>query len=336
MALVSIILPVFNGSKFLEQSIKSCLTQTYLNVELVIVNDKSTDNSQEIAQEFAKNDSRIKIINNHKNLGLPASLNIGHAVACGDFFTWTSDDNYFNTNTISVLLKKIKSHRADIVFGNFFTVNEKGKRIGKYEYAPNKTLLFNNIIGACFLYKRLVYQRNEGYNEELHTIEDYDFWLRASKHSAICHIPEFLYNYRKHKNSLSSNIKNGPYSEKKLFQKKLEKVYKNFIQEFSSEDAVTLSETLSRLHLSHEVNVLDFISNATDKKIINLFSDYFQQESLAEEINLRLRYNIQNYRCNQTFSVLLVILQKKPKLLFDYGKKRTLHIILKILKTKLF
>ena len=71
--MISVILPVFNGEKYLQQSIRSILEQTYENWELIIVNDCSTDNTEEIAQRYAKIDKRIRVINNLENKKLPAS-----------------------------------------------------------------------------------------------------------------------------------------------------------------------------------------------------------------------------------------------------------------------
>lgn len=81
--LVSVLLPVYNGERYLEQSIRSVLEQTYENLELIIVNDASTDNSLYIAQNLAKDDSRIRIITNPENLKLPKSLNKGFENANG-------------------------------------------------------------------------------------------------------------------------------------------------------------------------------------------------------------------------------------------------------------
>ncbi|MFT5212615.1 MAG: glycosyltransferase involved in cell wall biosynthesis, partial [Patiriisocius sp.] len=92
---VSIILPVYNGEKYLSKSIESCLNQTYRNIELIIVNDCSTDKTLEIVDGYLKLDSRIKVLTNSANKRLPASLNIGHLQAQGDYITWTSDDNLY-------------------------------------------------------------------------------------------------------------------------------------------------------------------------------------------------------------------------------------------------
>lgn len=85
--LVSVILPVYNGEKYLEQSIRSVLDQTYENLELIIVDDASTDNSLYIAQNLAREDSRIRIITNSENLKLPKSLNKGFEDANGEYYT---------------------------------------------------------------------------------------------------------------------------------------------------------------------------------------------------------------------------------------------------------
>ena len=100
--LVSIVLPTFNGEEFLAQSIESVLKQSYKNLELIIVNDCSTDSTPRIIEEFAKKDSRIKIIHNAINQKLPRSLNIGFNAASGEYWTWTSDDNYYLENAIEI------------------------------------------------------------------------------------------------------------------------------------------------------------------------------------------------------------------------------------------
>ena len=102
--LVSIILPVYNGERYLKQSIESCLNQTYKNIELIIVNDCSTDSTSLIIDEYLLKDNRVRVIDNHINKKLPASLNIGHSQIRGAYVSWTSDDNHYNENAIEVML----------------------------------------------------------------------------------------------------------------------------------------------------------------------------------------------------------------------------------------
>ena len=90
---VSIVLPVWNGEKYLTTAINSILAQRFADFELIVVNDCSTDKYAVIARGFAAADPRIRVIDNERNLKLPASLNRGFKTARGAFFTWTSDDN---------------------------------------------------------------------------------------------------------------------------------------------------------------------------------------------------------------------------------------------------
>ena len=101
---ISVILPSYNGERYLAQSIQSVIDQTETDWELIIVNDCSTDSTLEIATKFAKIDRRIKVISNEKNSKLPASLNEGFRRAKGKYLTWTSDDNYYKPDALKKLL----------------------------------------------------------------------------------------------------------------------------------------------------------------------------------------------------------------------------------------
>ena len=95
---VSIVLPTYNGARYLKSSVESCLNQTHKNIELVIVDDCSTDETPDIVRSY--NDPRIRYVRNETNQRLPRSLNIGFALATGDYLTWTSDDNEFLPHSI--------------------------------------------------------------------------------------------------------------------------------------------------------------------------------------------------------------------------------------------
>lgn len=102
--MVSVIMPVYNGEKYLKQSIESVIQQTYKDWELIIVNDCSTDNSRNIMQSYADTDSRIRIVDNGSNLKLPRSLNAGFRESRGKYLTWTSDDNMYRSDALEELL----------------------------------------------------------------------------------------------------------------------------------------------------------------------------------------------------------------------------------------
>ena len=221
--LISIILPVFNGELYLKQSIESCLNQTYRNIELIIIDDCSTDRTPDIIQKYATQDDRVRFFRNEKNLKLPKSLNIGHKKAKGTYMTWTSHDNYLNINAIDQLVHTMTRRNCDIVYSNYSKVSEFGEQIIKKNLEGVSNLFFGNIIGPSFLYKRAVFERNQGYSENLFLVEDHDFWIRAARHSTFYHLNEDLYSYRIHRESLSSSIEsdNRVNHSFKMAQKKM-------------------------------------------------------------------------------------------------------------------
>lgn len=205
--MISVILPVFNGEKYLQQSIRSILEQTYENWELIIVNDCSTDNTEEIAQRYAKIDKRIRVVNNLENKKLPASLNIGFSNAKGQYFTWTSDDNAYAKDAFEKLRKNLIDNNVDFVFSDYQVIDEEDYILYNQVTGPVEELPYYNNVGACFLYKKEIQEHLKGYNVNKFLVEDYDFWLRVYWKYKMLHISESLYFYRIHAKSLTSERK---------------------------------------------------------------------------------------------------------------------------------
>ena len=205
--MISVILPVFNGEKYLQQSIRSILEQTYENWELIIVNDCSTDNTEEIAQRYAKIDKRIRVINNLENKKLTASLNIGFSNAKGQYFTWTSDDNAYAKDAFEKLRKNLIDNNVDFVFSDYQVIDEEDYILYNQVTGPVEELPYYNNVGACFLYKKEIQEHLKGYNVNKFLVEDYDFWLRVYWKYKMLHISESLYFYRIHAKSLTSERK---------------------------------------------------------------------------------------------------------------------------------
>jgi glycosyltransferase involved in cell wall biosynthesis len=208
--LLSIILPCHNGEKYLTESISSCLNQTYSNIELIIIDDCSTDNSYKIMKEFEKIDERVTVIKNKTNLKLPASLNAGFLQAKGEYFTWTSDDNLYLPFALESLYNELALRDADAVYSSIyqFEENEKGFLYGEDHPLEPERMIFQSTAGACFLYKRRIHFSLNGYDTNKYLIEDYDFWLRMYLSGfKIIILDEPLYLYRMHPSSLSSTRK---------------------------------------------------------------------------------------------------------------------------------
>ena len=239
---ISIVLPTYNGSKYIEKSIESCLKQTFTNFELIIINDCSTDNTLNIIEEFAKIDDRIKIVNNPFNKKLPQSLNIGFEIAKGKYFTWTSDDNIYSLDALEKMFQVLEHQpEVDLVYTNYTLINDSGETTGIREFG-DINVSFNKWLGCggCFLYKREVHFKINGYNPAAFLIEDYDFFVRAYANFNFFYLySNNLYYYREHEASLTTTQstiindiskifleKNIPLLEKKLNPKELSLLYR--------------------------------------------------------------------------------------------------------------
>jgi len=206
MPKVSIVLPTYNGEKYLRESIDSIISQTFKDWELIIVNDCSTDSTPQIAEEYANRDSRIRVINNKINQKLPNSLNIGFREAKGKFFTWTSDDNMYLPEAIERMGRYLENN-TDIymVCSNMDLIDFDGNILGNYLNYDEELMYYDGCVGASFMYKREVLDTVGEYNPQKFLVEDYDYWLRILfKYKKIGHIDETLYLYRTHPRSLTA------------------------------------------------------------------------------------------------------------------------------------
>lgn len=206
--LISIILPIYNGEKYMRKSINSVIAQTYTNWELLIVDDGSTDNTAMIAAEYTAKDSRIFYYKNAQNLRLPRNLNRGFSLEKGDYLTWTSDDNYYYTTALEKMIVALKKERKEFAFASCDVINENDEIIeciAVNQRSP-KRIVGNNPVGACFLYSREVYETVGDYDPEMALVEDFDYWQRVcTKFEPVC-ISERLYAYRWHDGALTSTM----------------------------------------------------------------------------------------------------------------------------------
>ena len=200
-SLVSIVLPTYNGDRYLREAIDGCLQQTHANLELIVVVDASTDRTGGILNAIA--DPRLHIVRHENNRGLSASLNSGFAQAQGEYLTWTSDDNFYEPEAIERMLSYLRQVRADFVYADFHRIDDSGQTLEVVQLGSPEELLEKNCVGACFLYRREVYTCLGDYNLEARLAEDLEYWLRVYRSFKLAHQPEDLYAYRVHPNSLT-------------------------------------------------------------------------------------------------------------------------------------
>ena len=226
MRLISIILPVHNGEKYLEETIQSILTQTYTHFELIVVNDRSCDRSVMIAERFCDIDKRVKLIHNIQGGKLPGTLNFGFLHAVGDYWTWWSDDNLMYPEMLKKFVDVLDENpEYGCVTANSASINMNGDITDYGMLNINQSVLVSNNFGLSFLYRSEIAKKVGAYNTDLFLVEDYDFFIRMSLETKRYQISETLCSIRFHPDCLSMQ------HEQKIRQKDSELKY-NYLKQF--------------------------------------------------------------------------------------------------------
>lgn len=204
--IVSIVLPSYNGARYIEESMDSVLRQTFPDWELILVNDGSTDRTRDIMEAYAAKDGRIRVIHNDPNQRLPRSLNIGFRQARGKYLTWTSDDNRYLPRAIEVMVQALDADpAAPMVSAEMECIDESGAVTGGYPVYEDHLIWAEDLVGACFMYRREALVKVGEYDPAKVYVEDYDYWLRLRvAMGEIKRVPDLLYQYRRHGESLTA------------------------------------------------------------------------------------------------------------------------------------
>ncbi|MGB3759091.1 MAG: glycosyltransferase family A protein [Rivularia sp. (in: cyanobacteria)] len=217
---VSVIIPACNAEKFLLKTLESVLSQTYKNIEVLVIDDGSQDKTAEIVQSIAQKDSRV-ILLQQENSGVAAARNLGISKSKGEFIApIDADDIWYPQNLekqVQCLLQADSS--VGLVYSWSVDINEQDKLTGDFR-ASNiegdvfKTLLCHNFLGnaSSTLIRRSCVENIGGYNTQLKAqnaqgCEDWDFYLRIAENYQFKVVPEFFIGYRKIANTMSGDYK---------------------------------------------------------------------------------------------------------------------------------
>jgi hypothetical protein len=204
-ALVSVVLPVYRGARYLRHALETCLTQSHDAIELIVVDDCSPDETPDIIAEYARNDRRIVGIRNARNLRLPGALNVGFARATGALLTWTSHDNYHAPDAIETLARYLSTWTdVDVAYGAYRLIDDAGRERGTRWPSPPWQIVHWNPVGPYFLYRRAVHDAVGPYRADMEFLEDYEYWVRVSKRFRLMRLPWPRYVYREHGESMTA------------------------------------------------------------------------------------------------------------------------------------
>ncbi|MEH6955594.1 glycosyltransferase family 2 protein [Neobacillus drentensis] len=204
--LVSILTPSFNTGKFIAETIKSVLNQTYQNWEMLIVDDCSTDNSIEVIKSF--NDNRIKLFINKNNSGAAISRNYALKEAKGKWIAFLDSDDIWDYKKLEKQITFMKTNNYHFTYTNYIEINENSESIGKLITGP-KILNKRSINNFCYPGCLTVMYNSEQIGliqiENLPKNNDYAIWLKAIKKADCYLLPETLASYRKRSGSISNH-----------------------------------------------------------------------------------------------------------------------------------
>lgn len=199
--LISVILPVYNGMPHLKQAVESIQEQSYKNFELIIVDDKSTDDSLPYIKKIK--DKRVKIIRNSQNLGIARSLNIAIKSSNGKYIARMDADDISVPQRLEKQLKFLQENKSISICGSYvYLINEKGKTIGSKknptgDHDIKKALNFYSpIVHPTFFGKASFFNELSGYNPNFDNAEDYELLVRALNSYKMANVPEYLLQWR--------------------------------------------------------------------------------------------------------------------------------------------
>lgn len=329
--IVTVLMPVYNSSAFLKETIDSVLNQTYRDFVFLIIDDGSTDDSLKIINSYS--DNRIKVVKNEKNLKLVATLNKGLQLCETKYIIRMDSDDICDANRIKEQVAFMEANPSIGVSGTFIQLMKAGKRLKVKLPTQAKDvkafMLFNSPLAhpSVILRKRVLSDNGITYDTAFIHAEDYQMWHSISKYSDIANIGKNLLFYRVHENQITSNPKN-----------KLDK--DNSLRKIRAEQLNLFGLQYNESELNCHQIISDGIKAENDKMLADCYTwlckicthnktnNYFDKDSLNKILHeraLRLSINtyglkkgIKEYRKSQLNKLSPLNLKLKYSLFLEY------------------
>jgi len=204
--LISVVIPVFNGNGYLPAAIQSILAQTYRHIEVIAIDDGSTDNSFEILKRFAKLDSRVRVFRNPKNLNIANTLNRGIKLAKGQYIARMDADDVALPHRLAKQLHYLLLHPDTVIVGGQVkTIDIDGKILGRKLFPKSnkqirEALYTSNPIQhpTAMINRALLPKNFIWYNSAFPPAEDYDLFFRLGKYGSYHNLSCFVLQYRQY------------------------------------------------------------------------------------------------------------------------------------------
>jgi glycosyltransferase involved in cell wall biosynthesis len=201
--LISIVIPCYKGEKYLALAIESCLKQSYRAIEVIVVDDASPDRCGEIADRYAKLDSRVRVVRCIRNGGVARAFNRGFCEARGEYFSRIAQDDIFEPDAMELMHRHLESRpEAGLVYSDMFLIDHSGRIIGtRVTESPEGALINGDKIGLCVMWRREAWSRVGQFDPEYDSAEDFEYWVRLARQFPLTRYPgKPLFYFRMHEN----------------------------------------------------------------------------------------------------------------------------------------
>ncbi|WNB82936.1 rhamnan synthesis F family protein [Streptococcus parasanguinis] len=267
--LISVVVTCYNHENYIEQCLRSIFNQTYRNIELIVLDDGSTDSSSEVIQEVLKESPFVTIFESHENIGVVRTRNKGLNLLNGDYFLFVDSDDFLDNRYVEELYDCANNHQADIVYCDLYNF-EKDETYLKAQEFDLHNLLKSNYISNCSLVKKTIL-KGIYYDEKLSgkKLEDYDFFLNLiiNNGAKAVYQPNTKLNYRVfEKDSISKRDSVRYHYE--IYLEVLEKYLDRLphdIYQAVCDNLMTLEDRLESL-ISHHNDVSEYVKELQRKQ----------------------------------------------------------------------
>ncbi|SMM98926.1 Glycosyltransferase [uncultured Candidatus Thioglobus sp.] len=306
---ISVIMPVYNGEKYLKEAINSILNQTFTDFEFIIINDGSTDNTENIILSY--DDERIIYIKNQENLKISKTLNKGIELAKGEYIARMDADDISIPKRFEKQMSFMQKNPKVDVCGGWLKTFGYRRRTWKFPLTHNEIkafMLFSPaLVHPCVLGKRAFFTRLK-YSDKFVGTEDYELWVRGVDKYTYANIPQVLLKYRLH-HSTTDDIPDA----NELANSCKTVMLMKCANDMGADDIDVLVNLLSKnITLKDKIRVLDTILNA------NKVSNYFNQKLLSKVLALEVLNVIKVHGCSfNAFKEGLKIIKHSPFSLFS-------------------
>jgi glycosyltransferase involved in cell wall biosynthesis len=283
MCKVSVVMPVYNGEKYLKEAIDSILNQTYTDFEFIIINDCSEDNTEKIILEYK--DERIVYLKNEFNMGISRTLNRGIEISKGEYIARMDADDISLPNRFEKQVAYMDEFKMVGVLGTGIIIFGEGIEEIPYSFASDMQqakadLFFNSSLAhpTVMIRKKVLLVNNLAYEEEYEGLEDFVLWWRISKFAEVNSLEEKLLYYRKHLSQVTK-------TRSKEFYRK----YNRFIKERLSVFSIDLNDNEYKLlekYCNGKQELFTYTETITYIKMLKKLLDnnkescYFSQKKL--------------------------------------------------------